>query len=47
MVIILRRFCSVDMFLNEFCCFMYFKDLLLGVWYLFFFESGVRVDILD
>lgn len=47
MVITPRRFRSVDMLLNELCRLTYFKDLPLGVRYLFSLESGARVDTLD
>ena len=47
MVITPRRFRSVDMLLNELCRLTYFKDLPLGVRYLFSLETGVRVDTLD
>lgn len=47
MVITPRRFRSVDMLLNELCHLTNFKDLPLGVRYLFSLESGARVDTLD
>ena len=47
MVITPRRFRSVDMLLNELCRLTYFKDLPLGVRYLFSLESGTKVDTLD
>lgn len=47
MVITPRRFRSVDMLLNELCHLANFKDLPLGVRYLFSLESGARVDTLD
>lgn len=47
MVITPRRFRSVDMLLNELCRLTYFKDLPLGVRYLFSLESGAIVDTLD
>ena len=47
MVITPRRFRSVDMLLNELCRLANFKDLPLGVRYLFSLESGARVDTLD
>lgn len=47
MVITPRRFRSVDILLNELCRLTYFKDLPLGVRYLFSLESGARVDTLD
>ncbi|KAL9968177.1 hypothetical protein ACROYT_G026518 [Oculina patagonica] len=47
MVITPRRFRSVDMLLNELCRLTHFKDLPLGVRYLFSLESGARVDTLD
>ena len=46
-VITPRRFRSVDMLLNELCHLAHFKDLPLGVRYLFSLESGARVDTLD
>lgn len=47
MVITPRRFRNVDMLLNELCRLTHFKDLPLGVRYLFSLESGARVDTLD
>lgn len=47
MVITPRRFRNVDMLLNELCRLTHFKDLPLGVRYLFSLESGIRVDTLD
>lgn len=47
MVITPRRFRNVDMLLNELCRLTHFRDLPLGVRYLFSLESGTRVDTLD
>lgn len=47
MVLIFRRFWSVEIFLMEFGCLRYFKDLFLGVCYLFLLESGMKVDNFD
>lgn len=47
MVITPRRFRNVDILLNELCRLTYFKDLPLGVRYLFSLETGVRIDNLD
>ena len=47
MVITARRFRNVEILLNELGRLTYFKDLPLGVRYLFSLESGARVDNLD
>lgn len=47
MVITPRRFRNVDMLLNELCRLTYFKELPLGVRYLFSLETGAKVDTLD
>lgn len=47
MVITARRFRNVEILLNELGRLTYFKDLPLGVRFLFSLESGARVDNLD
>ena len=42
-----RRFRNVEVLLNELCRLTYFKDLPLGVRYLFSLESGAKIDNLD